>query len=124
MNFSASDRAQFERIRRLEQQWHHTSRWIVLALGVLQVGVAVGGFVWATRRAKELGANLGEYKPVSMFLLAAFGTKVEVLFATGVLTLIYAWRRWRGYPERVLLLSIVAGLGQEGPAGEASGRGV
>jgi EamA domain-containing membrane protein RarD len=120
MKSSAADGVQIERIRRLERQWH-TSRWIVVALGVLQVGVAVGGFVWAHRHAEELGANLGEYKPVSMFLLAAFGTKVEILLATGVLTLVYAWRRWRGYPERVLLLSIVAGIDQESQAGEASG---
>jgi hypothetical protein len=123
MNFSASDRAQIEHIRKMEQQWR-TSRWIVLGLGVLQVAVAISGFVWAHRHAEELGSNLGEYKPVSMFLLATLGTKVEVLLATGVLTLIYAWRRWHGYPERVLLLSIVAELDQDGRAGEASGRGV
>ena len=123
MNFPAADRVQIERIRRLEQHWH-TSRWIVVVLGVLQVSVAVGGFVLAHRQAEELGANLGDYKPVSMFLLAAFGTKVEVLFATGVLTLIYAWRKWRGHPERVLLLSIVDRLDQGGLSHEASGRGV
>jgi hypothetical protein len=106
MTFSEEDSATIDRIRRREHDWR-TYRWIVLAFGLIQVGVALYLFFWARAKAEVWGGKLGDYTPIGMFELAVLGTKIEALFVTGIVTLLFAWRRWRGNPDRLLLLSIV-----------------
>jgi hypothetical protein len=116
MSLSEGDRATIHRLRNQERLWKR-NRWFVLASGAMEIGVAVWVFFWARGNAVMWGGKLDQYTPVSMFMLAVLGTKIEALFILGVFTLANVWRKWKGDPKRVLLLSLA---GKLLPTGEGS----
>jgi len=115
----AAESAAVERIRKKIRNWPR-ARWVILTIGIVAMGMAIGMLVWAHGNAEAIGTNLGGYTPVFMFMFAILGTKIELLFALGLFMVVWVASRWHGRPEDLILLALADRISALSPTEKGS----
>jgi len=113
MPLTSAQQGALERLRRQERQWR-VQRWLVIAAGLLNLGIGCGMLIEAEGELSALAAGPASGFGVDMAAPAAvlLGWGVAAMFL-GAAVVAAAIVRWRGNPARTLLLSLF----QEGREG-------
>jgi uncharacterized membrane protein SpoIIM required for sporulation len=112
VQFSESDQLALARLRRYDRRWRYM-RWLYLVWAALLVGVGLYLEVTAARQLSELTSAFpaaGAFQGSTLFIafLASRNATIgQLMWWAGVFLGIFIIGRWRGSPERRLLLMLL-----------------